>query len=75
MKKIQGMVISDKVVGTATVKIERWVVHPMYGKRLKRHKKYHADNAIGAKMGDKVTIIQVKPISKTKTWKITEIAK
>ena len=75
MKKIQGMVTSAKTVGSATVKIERWVVHPMYGKRLKRHKKYHADNAIGAKMGDKVILEQTKPISKTKMWRIVEIVK
>lgn len=75
MKKIQGMVVSAKNIGSATVKVERWVVHPMYGKRLRRHKKYHADNAIGATAGQTVVIVQTKPISKTKTWKITEIAK
>ena len=73
MKKIQGMVVSDKTVGTATVRIERWVVHPMYGKRLRRHKKYHADNAIGAVVGNKVSLVQTKPISKTKKWRIDKI--
>lgn len=75
MKKIQGMVTSAKNAGTATVRVERWVAHPLYEKRLRRHKKYHADNALGAVAGDKVMLAQTRPISKTKRWRIVEVIK
>lgn len=72
MKKIQGIVIGSKMAGTATVRVERWVAHPLYEKRLRRHKKYHADNTLGAVVGEKVLLEQTKPISKTKKWRIVE---
>ncbi|MBI3290290.1 30S ribosomal protein S17 [Candidatus Microgenomates bacterium] len=75
MKKIQGIVTSTKNQDTATVRIERWVAHPLYGKRLRRHKKYHADNMLGTAVGDKVLMVQTKPMSKTKMWRIVEIVK
>ena len=72
MKRIQGIITSDKMAGSATVRVERWVVGPMYGKRLRRHNKYHADNSLGALVGDKVILEQTRPISKTKIWRIVE---
>lgn len=75
MKRIQGTVTGNKMAGTATVRVERWVHHPLYQKRLRRHKKYHADNAIGAVVGDKVFMEQTRPISKTKKWRIVDIVK
>ncbi|MBI4058065.1 30S ribosomal protein S17 [Candidatus Microgenomates bacterium] len=73
MKKLQGNVIAHKMVSTAVVRVERWVVHPLYKKRLRRSKKYHAHDELGASVGDTVVIQEVRPLSKTKRWKIIEI--
>ena len=70
---LTGTVTSDKTDKTVTVKVERKVKHPLYGKIIRRSKKYHAhdeDNAF--KEGDTVRIEETKPISKTKTWKVLD---
>lgn len=64
-----GTVTSDKTDKTVTVQVERKVKHPLYGKIIRRSKKYHAHdekNEFG--LGDTVRIEETKPISKTKTW-------
>lgn len=71
--QVTAVVKSDKMVGTASVVVERYKVHPLYLKRIKVNKSYLADNSIKAKIGDIVTIEETKPISKRKTWKITKI--
>lgn len=71
-----GTVTSDKTDKTVTVKVERKVKHPLYGKIIRRSKKYHAhdeDNAF--KLGDTVRIEETKPISKTKTWRVLDTVK
>lgn len=73
MKSKTGKVISDKMTKTATVLVERRVVHPLYGKAFKKRRHYHVDNQIGAKAGDMVEFVATRPISKTKKWKITKI--
>ena len=68
-----GTVTSDKTDKTVTVKVERKVKHPLYGKIIRRSKKYHAhdeDNAFN--VGDTVRIEETRPISKTKTWKVLD---
>ena len=68
-----GTVVSDKTDKTVTVLVERKVKHPLYGKIIRRSKKYHAhdeDNAI--KAGETVRIEETKPISKLKTWKVLD---
>ncbi len=68
-----GTVTSDKTDKTVTVLVERKVKHPLYGKIIRRSKKYHAhdeDNAITT--GETVRIEETKPISKLKTWKVLE---
>ena len=66
-----GEVVSDKGDKTVTVLIERRVKHPLYGKIIRRSKKYHAHDAENAyAMGDQVRIQECKPISKTKTWEV-----
>ncbi len=66
-----GTVTSDKTDKTVTVKVERRVKHPLYGKIIKRSKNYHAhDETNEYKPGDTVRIEETKPISKTKTWEI-----
>ncbi|NMW31771.1 30S ribosomal protein S17 [Altererythrobacter sp. RZ02] len=68
-----GTVTSDKTDKTVTVKVERKVKHPLYGKIIRRSKKYHAHDEENAyKMGDTVRIEETKPISKTKTWKVLD---
>ena len=69
---LTGTVTSDKTDKTVTVQVERKVKHPLYGKIMRRSKKYHAhDEDNSFKMGDTVRIEETKPISKTKTWKVT----
>lgn len=73
---LTGTVTSDKTDKTVTVKVERKVKHPLYGKIMRRSKKYHAhDESNTFKMGDTVRIEETKPISKTKTWKVIETVK
>ena len=64
-----NLVISDKADKTITVKVERKVKHPLYGKIIKRTTKVHAhDESNSAIMGDVVTVKECRPISKSKTW-------
>ncbi len=68
-----GTVTSDKTDKTVTVLVERKVKHPLYGKIIRRSKKYHAhDEANEYKLGDIVRIEETKPISKTKTWQVKD---
>ncbi|MBM0170413.1 30S ribosomal protein S17 [Altererythrobacter sp. C41] len=68
-----GTVTSDKTDKTVTVLVERKVKHPLYGKIIRRSKKYHAhDESNEYKLGDTVRIEETKPISKTKTWKVID---
>ena len=70
---LTGTVTSDKTDKTVTVKVERRVKHPLYGKIIKRSKKYHAhDEANEFNVGDTVRIEETKPYSKTKTWKVLD---
>jgi small subunit ribosomal protein S17 len=69
-----GMVVSDKMDKTIVVAIEDNVKHPVYGKIIKRTLKVHAhdeDNACG--IGDKVKIMETRPLSATKRWRLVEI--
>ncbi len=75
MKNLFGNVISDKMQKTAVVLIERQFRHPMYGKIIKKNKKIHAVNEIGAKTGDLVNLIEVRPVAKTVSFKIEKIIK
>ena len=68
-----GTVTSDKTDKTVTVKVERKVKHPLYGKIIRRSKKYHAhDEKNEYTVGDTVRIEETKPISKTKTWAVLD---
>jgi small subunit ribosomal protein S17 len=70
---LTGMVVSDKTDKTVVVKVERKVKHPLYGKIIRRSKKYHAhDEANEYKAGETVRIEETKPISKLKTWKVLD---
>jgi small subunit ribosomal protein S17 len=68
-----GTVVSDKTDKTVVVKVERKVKHPLYGKIIRRSKKYHAhDEDNSAKTGETVRIEETRPMSKLKSWKVIE---
>ena len=68
-----GTVTSDKTDKTVTVLVERKVKHPLYGKIIRRSKKYHAhDETNQFALGDIVRIEETRPISKTKTWAVKD---
>jgi len=69
-----GMVVSDKMQKTVVVSIERRVQHPVYGKMVRRTKKLKAhDEQNEAKTGDTVRIMETRPLSKDKRWRVVEI--
>ena len=68
-----GTVVSDKTDKTVVVKVERKVKHPLYGKIIRRSKKYHAhDEENVVKTGETVRIEETRPMSKLKSWKVFE---
>ncbi|HVS79535.1 MAG TPA: 30S ribosomal protein S17 [Candidatus Paceibacterota bacterium] len=70
-KRLEGVVVSDKMKDTVVVLVERYVKHPKYGKFLKRAKRFKAHDAGNTrKVGEKVTIEETAPISKEKRFKI-----
>ena len=69
-----GIVSSDKMDKTITVNVERKIKHPIYGKFLKKTTKFHAHDEQGtAGIGDVVRIMETRPMSKTKRWRLVEI--
>ena len=72
-KILKGTITSAKNNKTVVVEVKRRFTHPFYGKVISRSKKYHAhDEKNKFKEGDKVKIIESKPISKLKTWQVIE---
>jgi len=69
-----GTVVSNKMDKTITVLVERRIKHPLYGKYIKRSKKIHAhDEENQCQEGDLVTIEETRPISKSKSWKLSSV--
>jgi small subunit ribosomal protein S17 len=69
-----GVVTSDKADKTVTVVVERRAAHPAYGKQVTSTKKYHAhDEKNEFKIGDVVRIVETRPLSKTKRWRVLEL--
>jgi small subunit ribosomal protein S17 len=69
-----GTVVSDKMDKTVVVAIERRVPHPVYGKMVTKTKRLKAhDEANSAKVGDTVRIVETRPLSKDKRWRLLEI--
>ena len=69
-----GRVVSDKMQKTIVIAIERKIMHPMYGKFIKRTKHYSVHDERGeAHVGDLVKVMETRPISKTKRWRLVEI--
>ena len=73
-RSASGTVVSTKMDKTITVLVERRIKHPLYGKYVKRSKKIHAhDEENQCQEGDLVTVEETRPISKTKSWKLSSI--
>ncbi len=69
-----GKVVSDKMEKTVVVAVERTTRHPLYGKTIKRTKNYKVHDANNdSRIGDKVKIMETKPLSKDKRWRLVEI--
>jgi small subunit ribosomal protein S17 len=73
-RTLKGVVSSDKMQKTITVVVERTVPHKYYGKYIKRRAKYHAhDENNVANIGDTVQIVEARPTSKTKRWRLQKV--
>ena len=73
-RTLTGRVVSDKMDRTITVRVERRVRHPLYGKIIRRSTKVHAhDEENSCRVGDTVKVVECRPISKSKTWRLVEI--
>jgi small subunit ribosomal protein S17 len=73
-KERQGVVVSDVQDKTIIVRVDRRTTHPLYGKTMKSSKKYHVhDEANDANVGDTVRIVETRPISKLKRWRLAEV--
>ena len=70
-----GVVVSDKMTNTVSVQLERRLAHPLYGKRVTLTKRVKAHDLRGARIGDTVRIMETRPLSKTKRWRVVEIVK
>ena len=69
-----GTVVSSKMNKTVVVTVQRQVAHPVYGKQLARTKKYYAhDEENAAREGDIVRIMETRPLSRLKRWRVVEI--
>lgn len=69
-----GRVVSDKMDKTVVVQVERLAPHPLYGKILRRRKKFKAhDENNECRIGDLVEIMETRPLSKTKRWRVVRI--
>ena len=75
LRKIrQGVVTSNKMTKTITVAVERKVKHPIYGKFVKKTTRFHAhDEKNECTIGDVVKIMETRPLSKTKRWRLVEV--
>ena len=74
MRPLVGRVVSDKMNKTVTVLVERRVKHPLYKKYIRRSTRIHAhDEGDECNVGDSVSIVQCRPLAKTKAWRVHEI--
>ena len=74
MRTVEGRVVSNKMNKTVTVLIERHVKHALYGKYLRRSTKLHAHDEDNTCLeGDLVRVVECRPLSKTKNWRVLEI--
>ena len=75
-RELIGLIVSDKMDKSVVVQVERFVQHRIYKKYMKRYKKYHAhDEKNECRIGDSVKIIETRPLSKLKRFRVAEIVK
>lgn len=73
-KERVGEVVSDKMQKTIVVSVERRIRHPLYSKEMRQHSKFYAHDEKGeAKMGDRVRIVETRPMSRLKRWRLVEV--
>ena len=73
-KTLQGIVVSDKMQKTVVVAVERVVAHPLYGRRMRQTQRYKAhDEGNAARVGDLVQLMETRPLSRDKRWRVTSI--
>lgn len=73
-KERTGVVVSAAMQKTITVRVERKTRHPLYGKEMRQLKKFYAHDEEGkAKVGDRVLIVETRPLSKLKRWRLVEV--
>ncbi len=68
-----GLVVSDKMQKTVVVRVERQIRHPKYKRYIRRRKKFMAHDELGAHLGDMVRIVETRPLSARKRWRVVEI--
>lgn len=73
-RTLTGVVTSNKAQKTVTVEVVRTVRHPRYNKFLKRRAKYYAHDEKGCNIGDTVVIVESRPLSALKRWRVQEVA-
>ena len=69
----EGLVVSDKMTKTVVVEVEDRVQHPLYGKTIRRTTRYKAHDEGDAAVGDRVLLMETRPVSATKRWRVVEI--
>ncbi len=72
-RRLEGVVTSDKMQKTVVIRIERAYRHPLYGKVIHEHKKVMAHDELGCQIGDRVRIVESRPLSRRKRWVVEEI--
>jgi small subunit ribosomal protein S17 len=74
-RRLTGVVTSDKMMKTVVVEVTRTYQHPLYKKVVHASTRYKAHDELGAKMGDKVVIVETRPISRDKRWIVESIVR
>jgi small subunit ribosomal protein S17 len=75
-KEREGVVVSAKMVKTVVVQVQRQVAHPLYGKRIRINERYKAHDEKGeCREGDRVLLIESRPLSRDKRWRVSKIVK
>lgn len=75
-KTLTGVVVSDKMDKTVVVKVETFVPHPLYGRRIKRSKNFKAHDELNeCHIGDTVRLMETRPLSKDKRWRVVKVLK
>ncbi|HTR61709.1 MAG TPA: 30S ribosomal protein S17 [Candidatus Binataceae bacterium] len=76
VKRREGTVVSAKMTKTVVVQVDRLVEHPLYGKRVRQRKRYMAHDERGeCGQGDRVLIIETRPLSRNKRWRVSKVLK